>query len=248
MRSKRFASQGVGSLMEGLESRVLLSACMGGNAGHGAGHTTSSAVQADMQKIKADLTKLVTDSKTARATLVADEKAVRAAMKNGVNPAVTAAQAKLDADTKALAPVVAADQAAIDAVDGQYNTLLNADQAAVDGATDPATLAALQAKLASDQQAYMSAVSVAENQLDRDQAPLINDQAALDAALAQGGGGGDPTAAKAQLAADKKAFEATWKADVEALFADQKQFAMDLRAAHSSALAAVKSVVAGHHV
>jgi hypothetical protein len=236
-------------LVEGLESRVLLSACVaGGNSGHGARHANGSVVQADMQKIKADLTRLVTDSKTARATLVADEKAVRAAMKGGVNPAVTAAQAKLDADTKALAPVISADQAAIDAVNSQYNTLLNADQAAVDGATDPSVKAALQTKLSADQQSYMNDVSVAENQLNRDQAPLLDDQAALNAALAQGGGGGDPTAAKAQLAADKKAFEATWKADVKTLLTDQKQFALDMRAAHEAALAAVKQAAVGHHL
>jgi chromosome segregation ATPase len=225
-----------GLLLEPLESRTLLSAAPvchppvhGGNGSHAA---ASPTVTADLLKLKTDGAAFLAHLKSFLATLRADLKALH----NGATDAnVQAAQAKLDADHKALDPQLAADQAAIDDLDARYGALLEDDQTALATAPDLASHSDALTKLLADQQAYVNELSVAQNKLTRDSAVIADDEHALQIAMdAAGGGASDNTAAKAKLAADRLAFDAVRKTDRAAIEADLKQLAADRKAARAA--------------
>lgn len=225
-----------GLLLEPLEARTLLSAAP---AAHSAcpssgGHAAPSpAVTADLLKLKTDSAAFLANLKSFLATIRADLKALH---DGGGDANVAAAQAKLDADHKAMDPVVAADQAAIDDLNARYSTLLDDDQVALAMAPDLASHNDAMTKLLADQQAFVNELSVAQNKLTRDSSILSDDEHALQIAMdAAGSGATDPTAAKAKLAADRLAFETQRQADCATIAADLKQLAADRKAALAGA-------------
>jgi hypothetical protein len=171
------------AMMDGLEPRTLLH---GGPGGH---HVRipdppSAAVQADLDKIKADKAQLTTDSKALRSTLRADQKAVRAAVA-ALDTQLAPLRDTLKSDAKAAFSTIRIDQKQLRA-DRRAHVDTTADKAKLE-----ADEAAAKATLQADRDAIQAiidadpAVTAAKAKLQTDSQPIVDDQAALAADLKQ---------------------------------------------------------------
>lgn len=170
------------AMIDGLESRTLLHGGFGGHV-H-IPNPPSAAVQADLDKIKADRAKLATDSKALRSTLRADQKAVRAAIA-ALDTQLAPLRATLKADAKAAFSTIRIDLKQLRA-DRRAGLDTTADKAKLE-----ADQAAAKAKLQADRDAIQAiidadkGVQAAKAKLTTDSKPITNDKLALAADLKQ---------------------------------------------------------------